>query len=321
MMNTEPEASDKALAKDKWHITNWPEYDRSLVRRGSLTVWFDDEFVSTHWHPKPTGKRGAQMKYSDLAIQILLVLKQTFHLPYRALEGFAGSLMQLTGLNLAVPDHSNISRRAKKIQIAIPRIKREKIEHVVVDSTGLKIYGEGEWKVRKHGASKRRRWLKVHLAIDANVKDAIGVEVTTEEWADCEMFADLMAQVEGQVEQIDGDGAYDTREAYEVAEELGAKLVVPPRDNAVNWEEGHPRNDVLKQIADEGLAAWKEKSGYHRRSIAENAMYRLKQLFGNQVSSRLFDTQVVEVHARIVAMNIMTYLGMPISVRVGISAT
>ena len=178
----------------------------------------------------------------------------------------------------------------------------------------MKIYGEGEWKVRKHGTSQRRRWIKVHLATDVAVKDTIAVEVTTEEWADCEVFEGLMNQIEGEIEQIDLDGAYDTRKVYEVAQQRNAKVVVPPRDNAVPWEEGHPRNDVLQQIEANGLEAWKNESGYHQRSLAENAMYRLKQLFGDHLNSRLFETQVVEVHARIAAMNIMTSLGMPVSV-------
>ena len=303
--------------KGRWRVTNWPEYDRALVKRGSLTVWFDPAFVSENWRPDPTGKRGAPRKYSDTAIQVLLVLKMTFNLTYRSLEGFARSLMQLMNLNFEVPDHSHMARRAQTLQIVIPCKPRTEPMHVVVDSTGLKIYGEGEWKVRQHGASQRRGWIKVHLAVDANVKDVLGVEVTTEAWADCEVFEGLMDQVEGNIEQIDADGAYDTRHVYEVAAQREATLVVPPRENAAKWEDGHPRNAVLDEIAKKGRAAWKEESGYHRRSIAENAMYRLKQLFGDSLSSRLFETQVVEVHARIAALNIMTYLGMPISVRVG----
>ena len=302
--------------KAKYRVTNWPEYDRALVARGNIMLWFDEDFIRHHWKPEPTGKRGAPMKYSDQAIQTLLVLKATFNLVYRSLEGFAHSLMALMNLDYEVPDHTQISRRAKTLQIEIPRRARHEPIHVVVDSTGLKIYGEGEWKVRKHGTSQRRRWIKVHLATDVNVKDTIAVEVTTEDWGDCEVFAGLMDQIEGTIEQLAADGAYDTREAYEVSMRRNAKLVVPPRENAVPWEDGHPRNEALQQIETKGLAAWKKESGYHQRSLAENAMYRLKQLFGNHLASRLFETQVVEVHARIAAMNRMTYLGMPVSVRV-----
>ena len=305
----------------KWRVTNWAEYDRALVQRGSLSVWFDEEFVQNHWRADPTGKRGAPMKYSDMAIQVLLTLKATFRLTYRALEGFGRSLMRLLSLDFDVPDHSHTARRAKNVKIQIPRKERTGPSHIVVDSTGLKIYGEGEWKVRKHGSSQRRRWIKVHLAVDANEKDVVGVEVTTEEWGDNEVFAGLIDQVEGKIEQIDADGAYDAREAYDVAQARQADLIVPPRENAVAWEEEHPRTQALEQIKQKGLADWKATTNYHRRSIAENAMYRLKQLFGERLSSRKFETQVVEVHARIAALNTMTYLGMPVSVRVGTSLT
>lgn len=311
------EAQQSSTTKASYLVTNWPEYDRALVARGNIVLWFDEAFIRNHWRPKSTGKRGAPMKYSDQAIQTLLVLKAIFKLVYRSLEGFSRSLMTLMNLDYDVPDHTQMSRRAKTLQVEIPRRVRKEPMHVVVDSTGLKIFGEGEWKVRKHGASKRRRWIKVHLATDAEVKDTIAVEVTTEDWADCEVFAGLMDQIEGTIEQIDGDGAYDTREAYDVSKKLDAKLVVPPRENAALWEDGHPRNDALKHIEEKGLAAWKKESGYHQRSLAENAMYRLKQLFGDHLASRLFETQVVEVHARIAAMNTMTYLGMPVSVRLG----
>jgi hypothetical protein len=317
MPNKTPSENSPATAKAKWKITNWPQYDQALVQRGSVTVWFEEDFLRRHWRGTATGKRGAPVQYSERAIQTMLMLKAVFGLPYRAVEGFARSLMGLMQLNFPVPDHSHLSRRAKRLQVAIPRRPRPGPIHVVVDSTGLKIYGEGEWKVRQHGVGKRRTWRKVHLAVDGHEKDVVGVEVTTVEWGDGEVFEGLMEQVEGPVEQIDGDGAYDTRNAYAVAAAREARLVVPPRENAVPWEEGHPRNAVLAEIAEHGLANWKRSSGYHRRSIAENAMYRLKQLFGDHLASRLFETQVTEVHARIAAMNVMTYLGMPVSVRVG----
>jgi len=303
--------------KDKYRVTNWPEYDRALVRRGDITVWFEEDFLRQHWRGQSTGKRGAPLIYSDAAIQVLLMLKAVFKLPYRSVEGLACSLMRLMGLELPVPDHTQMSRRASRLPVVIPRKERQEPIHLVVDSTGLKIYGEGEWKVRQHGAGKRRTWRKVHLAVDGHAKDVIGVEVTTVDWADCEVFEGLVEQVEGELEQIDADGAYDTRQAYAVAAARETRLVVPPRENAVPWEKDHPRNAVLEQVAQRGMAEWKKESGYHRRSIAENAMYRLKQLFGDSLASRLIETQVTEVHTRIAALNVMTYLGMPVSVRVG----
>ena len=306
-----------AGGKAKYRVKNWPDYDRALVKRGDVTVWFDEEFLRGHWRPAPSGKRGAPFEYSDLAIQALLTLKAVFRLPYRALEGFGRSLMGLMGLALPVPDHTQLSRRARTLRVAIPCRASSGPRHVVVDSTGLKVYGEGEWKVFRHGEGKRRTWRKVHLAVDAGSKDVVGVEVTTGARSDAEVFEGLLGQVEGNIEQVDGDGAYDTRAAYAAAAARGARLVVPPRENAVPWEAGHPRNQALGGIAQHGRKGWKKIAGYHRRSLAENAMYRLKQLFGERLASRLFEAQVTEVHARVAAMNTMTALGMPVSVRVG----
>ena len=310
-------AMEAAPKKVQYRVTNWPEYDRALVRRGSLTIWFDEAFLQGHWRPSPTGRRGAPFQYSDIAIQALLTLKAVFDLPYRMVEGLADSIIRLMGLTLRIPDHTLLSRRAQTLTVQIPRRQRTGPVHVVVDSTGLKVYGDGEWKVRRHGAGKRRTWRKVHLAVDADVKDALAVEVTTEQWTDGEVFAGLLDQIEGTIAQV--DGAYDTRSVYAATGKRGAQVAVPPRDNAVPWEADHPRTQALAVIAAQGLPAWKQAVGYHRRSLAENAMYRFKQLFGDRLASRLFETQVTEVQVRVAALNVMTYLGMPVSVPVGVS--
>lgn len=305
--------------KVQYRVTNWPEYDRALVRRGSLTLWFDDVFLNERWRPAPTGRRGAPFRYSDTAIQARLVLKAVFDLPYRRVEGLAGSIVRLLGLTLSIPDHTLLSRRAKTLRVEIPRRARTGLIHLVVDSTGLKVYGEGEWKVRQHGAGQRRTWRKVHVAVDAQVKDVLAVEVTTAQWTDGEVFAGLLEQIEDPIAQVDADGAYDTRAVYAAAAAHGADLVVPPRENAVPWAADHLRPQALAEIATHGLSAWKRARGYHHRSRAENAMYRFKQLFGDRLASRRFETQVTEVHVRVAALNVMTYLGMPVSVPVGVS--
>lgn len=303
--------------KATYRVTNWSAYDAALVKRGQVTLWFAEEVIVEQWKPAATGKRGAVVQYSELAIQTLLTLKVVFSLTYRSVEGFARSLTQMMGVDLRIPDHSTLSRRARTLNVAIPCRTQADPLHIVVDSTGLKVYGEGEWKVRQHGASKRRTWIKVHLAVDSAIRDVVGVEVTTPAWTDAEVFDGLIKQVEGDIEQISGDGAYDTEAAYETARQRNARLIVPPRDNAVPWQQEHPRTQALAHIAEQGIKAWKQSTHYHQRSLAENAMYRLKQLLGDRLCSRLFETQVTEVHIRIAAMNRMTSLGMPVSVRLG----
>ena len=303
--------------KVQYRGTNWPEYDRALVRRGSLTLWVDDVFLNERGRPAPTGRRGAPVRYSDTAIQALWILKAVFDLPYRMGEGLAGSIVRLLGLTLSIPDHPLLSRRAKTLRVEIPRRARTGLIHLVVDSTGLKVCGEGEWKVRQHGAGQRRTWRKVQVAVDAQVKDVLAVEVTTAQGTDGEVFAGLLEQIEAPSAQVDADGAYDTRAVYAAAAAHGADLVVPPRENAVPWAADHPRTQALADIATHGLSAWKRARGYHHRSLAENARYRFKQLFADRLASRRFETQVTEVHVRVAALNVMTYLGMPVSAPVG----
>jgi hypothetical protein len=216
---------------------NGAEYDRALVNRGSLTIWLDEETAREGWAPVRSEERGKPGRYSELAIQTCLTLKVLFGLTYRATEGFVRSLMSLKGLNLPVPDHTHLSRRVLQLGVRIPRLPRRGPIHVVVDSTGLKIYGEGEWKVRRHGVGKRRTWRKIHLAVDESEKDVIGVEVTTADWGDSEVFTGWLDQVEGEVSQVSADGAYDTKECRRAIIERGAKAAIPPREGAVFWGE------------------------------------------------------------------------------------
>jgi hypothetical protein len=171
-----------------------------------------------------------------------------------------------------------MSRRAGEISVKIPRRPRKGPTHVVIDSTGLKIFGEGEWKVRQHGVGKRRTWRKMHLAVDETTKDIIGIEVTTADWGDSEVFPGLLDQVDGDVSQVSADGAYDTKGCHAAIADRDARATIPPREGAVPWGNDHPRDAILKEIDVKGSAGWKNDSGYHRRSLAENMMYRVKQL-------------------------------------------
>jgi hypothetical protein len=314
-MRVKPDTGE-ATSKQRYRVRNWTQYDRSLVNRGNLTIWFDEASIKENWTPPPPLGRGKPGLYSDTAIQTCLTIKALFQLPYRATEGLMNSLMRLCQLELPVPDHTHMSRRAGALSVKIVRRARKGPTHVVVDSTGLKIFGEGEWKVRQHGVGKRRTWRKIHLAVDETAKDIIGIEVTSADWGDSEVFPDLLDQVEGELSQVSADGAYDTKGCHGAIAEREAKATIPPREGAVPWGNNHPRDAILKQIDLKGSSAWKNDSGYHRRSIAENMMYRLKQL-GTRLYSRSFERQVSEAHVRAAIINTFTYLGMPQSVSVG----
>jgi len=314
-MRVKPDIGEVGL-KQRYRVTNWSEYDRTLVNRGNPTIWFDDASIRDQCTPPPPVGGGKPGLYSETAIQTYLTIKGLFQLPYRATEGLIKSLTRLCHLNLPVPDHTHMSRRACELSVKIPRRPRRGPTHVVVDSTGLKIFGEGDWKVRQHGVGKRRTWRKVHLAVDETTKDIIGIEVTTTAWGDSEILPGLLDQVEGEIAQVSADGAYDSHGCHAAIAERDGRATIPPRDGAVTWGGDHARDAIIQEIGTKGLDGWKNDSGYHRRSIAENMRYRFKQL-GDSLFSRRFERQVTEAHVRAAIINTFTYLGMPKSVRVG----
>src|SRR3954451_6990587 len=310
----------RATEKPVYRIRNWKQYNDALVNRGSLTLWVDRATLHA-WQYQGPPQQGAQFRYSDTAIQCVLTLRSVYHLPWRATEGFARSILGLMGLDLAVPDYSTLCRRAKSLQVTLPK-KAEGPLHLVLDSTGLKVYGEGEWKVRQHGYSKRRTWLKLHLAIDPETHEIQAAMVTEPGVTDAEAVPDLLGQVENPIEGVGADGAFDRRGVYEELERRGAKAIIPPRRDARIIRHGNKpgprlaRDENLRRIRKIGRAAWKEESGYHRRSLGETAMFRIKTIFGGGVASRKPEQQAREVGIRCRALNIMTHQGMPVSERV-----
>jgi hypothetical protein len=309
-----------AIAKPIYRIRNWKQYNQALVRRGSITLWVDPETLQA-WRYQGPARRGAQFRYSDTAIQCVLTLRSVYHLPLRATEGFARSIFGLMGLDLPVPDYTTLCRRAESLCITLPK-KADGPLHLVIDSTGLKVYGEGEWKVRQHGYSKRRTWIKLHLAIDPESHEIRAAMVSEPGVTDAEAVPDLLAQEEGPVEAVEADGAFDRQGVYEELERRGAKAVIPPRRDAKIRRHGNKagprlaRDENLRRIRKIGRAAWKQESGYHRRSLGETAMFRMKTIFGGGVASRRTQRQAKEVGIRCRALNIMTHQGMPVSERV-----
>jgi hypothetical protein len=305
-----------------YHIRNWSAYDRALVQRGSLTVWVSDEAVRT-WRYQGPSQRGAQLEYSDQAIEAMLTVKEVFHLSNRETEGLMRSLFQLMHLSLAVPDHSTLSRRGQTVQIRLPKRARGSV-HLVMDSSGLKVYGEGEWKVRQYGWSKRRTWRKFHLSVETDSGEVQAAMLSAAGVTDAEMVAPMLAQVENPIASLAADGSYDKRSVYAdiQARAPEAMLLIPPRHDACIWQHGnrqappHPRDEAVRFIRAHGRKAWKNNSGYHQRSLAETAVFRFKTIFGNQLSARLLRTQATQLGVRCRALNIMTHLGMPDSYKV-----
>ena len=298
---------------------NWAEYNLSLKRRGSLLIWFDPEM---DWEATSSGRRGRQQTYSAAAIQACLTLKVLFGLPLRQTTGFVESLFKLVGLNWSVPDFSTLCRRQKTLSVAIPYKGSAGPLHLLVDSTGIKAEGEGEWNARKHGGSKRRLWRKIHIGIDEETLEIRAIEVTSSSIGDAPMLPDLLNQIapDQLLGSVTADGAYDTRKCHDAIAARNAHAVIPPRKNAKMWKPDTPgaraRNEAVRSSKYLGRALWRNLTGYHRRSRVETKMHCVKRL-GQRLSARDFDRQVAEIQIRAAILNGFTALGIPRTVAVG----
>lgn len=310
---TKPTSRRKPL----YRVKNWSEYEKALVQRGSLTFWLSDDFEQI-WLYAGEKQRGSQFEYSDKAIEIMLTFKEVFHLTNRQTEGFVRSVFAMLNILLPVPDHSTLSKRGKTLQVSLPK-KSSGSLNIVLDSTGLKVYGEGEWKVRKHGYSRRRTWRKLHLGGNPDTGEILAVVLTENSISDDAIVSEMLAQIEERLLACAADGAYDKRKVYDALHEHSpdADILIPPRKNAHIWQHGnskqerHKRDENLRYIRKHGRKQWKKDSGYHIRSLAETIMFRLKTIFGDQLSARLLATQTTQAWIRCLALNKMTQLGMP----------
>ena len=199
--------------KARYRVTNWPDYDAALVRRGELTVWRTEEAIAS-WYAPATGERGGQPIYSAIAIETALTLRLVFHQPLRQIEGLLRSNAALLGIDIAIPDHTTLSRRGGGLAVLPKSIGRDEPLHLLIDSTGLKIYGEGEWLDHKRGIRSPRRWRKLHLGVDADTHEVVAVELTQDNVGDVSELVDLLDQVVAEVASVIADGAYDGETVY-----------------------------------------------------------------------------------------------------------
>ena len=307
--------------KKKYKVRNWAEYNEALVARGNIDFWISKETLEGWQISVKTGKPGRPKNFSDTSIMAALTIREVFHLTLRQTEGFMRSMLLKLSDKAKSPDFSTLSLRAAALEVPI-RVRSLGKEplHIVADSSGVKVFGEGEWKVRQHGWSKRRTWKKIHLGIDEATGDIMIGEVTGNNIADCEAFPSLLEQIPKDVilGQCSADGGYDRRVCYEALRKRGVKRVaIPPQRNARIWRHGNSslerlaRDENLRAIRRVGRRQWKKDADYHRRSLAETTMFRFKAIFGDDISNRTEQNQRIQLFIRMRALNFMTSLGMP----------
>lgn len=314
-LNKQSGKKPAAKPKKQYKVRNWKEYNEALKARGRLDVWVE-KGIMEQWYAKPSGTRGAQEKYSNLAIETTLRIGHVFRQKLRQTEGLVKSLFSFMKLSLDIPNFTTLSRRGETVEVRLPKDEKEGLV-MLIDSTGFKVFGEGEWMVKKHGWSKHRTWRKFHFAVDPD-GEFRAVELTENSVGDSETVQDLFNQESASIDTLITDGAYDTKNVYDVCKERNVPhIVIPPREGAKIWNHGntsgppHPRDQNLRMIRKTSIKSWKEETGYHLRSLAENAVYRFKTILGNQLNARKLANQKTESLIKASILNRMMKLGMP----------
>jgi Transposase DDE domain len=303
--------------KAAYRVKNWKKYNESLVRRGDITLWFEEDVIAAWEHSNQEVKVGRPFTYSDTAIECLLTLRELFQLPYRQTEGLGRALVKLMEAEVAIPDFTSLAKRAAKLNISLDLGKTKGPIDVVIDSTGLKVFGAGEWRSEAYRKPKRRTWRKLHLSINAATQEIVAESLTSKRRDDADLAPELLAQIEPPVAKLYGDGAYDKWKLYDVLEQEKILPVIPPRRRAAIKRHGNcagpplPRDEALRGIRRLGRKRWKQEIGYHRRSLVETSMSRLKRAFGNRLKNKSFDNQQTEARLRCKLLNRFTQLGMP----------
>ena len=305
--------------KKRYRVTNWASYSESLRRRGDLTVWFDADALDLWVAPRRLA-RGGQPKYSDMAITVCLTLGVVFKQPLRQTQGLMRSLTKLMELDIPVPDFSTLSRRGRGLRLpAKPRTRRDQPVHLVVDSTGLKIFGEGEWLQNKHNTrAKRKSWRKLHLGLDLVTGEIICADLTLDDVGDPTALPGLLDQIDGPVSRFLADGAYDGAPNSNLLKERfgdAVEIIIPPPKNAVpspqSTYEPTQRDRHISEIHAQGRLAWQSSSRYNQRSRVETQIGRWKGVIGPKLKARSFENQKTEVRIAVTVLNEMTDLGRP----------
>ena len=304
------------IPKMAFKVRNWPEYEAGLRRRGSLTLWIEDTALD-HWQ---SFGPGGQARYKDAAIRTTLMVRTAFKLGLRQTEGLMASVLTLMDLTISAPDHITISRRAVTLPVIPPASVPPGPLYLLIDSTGLQVYGAGQWLEAKHGAKSRRKWRKLHLAVDADNGMIVAQTLTDQDADDPSQVAPLLDQIDVGIAKVTADGAYDGAPTYATIMAHGddIEVVIPPRSTAILSREQGPlaqRDRHLEMITERGRLAWQKATDYGRRSLVETTMGRYKALIGPRLRARGFAAQQTETAIGVVVLNQMLAAGRPNSVR------
>lgn len=314
-------------AKDKYKVSNWSKYNENLCRRGSLKLWLDEEVLEEWQELKSAKKVVGERFYPDSVILCCLILSMQYGQKLRQTTGFVESLFVLMGYkDMVIPDYTTLCRRKKDLPVEVSnRLKKGENINVSIDSTGLKVYGEGEWKVRKYGAGKRRTWRKLHIAIDADSQEIIDIKLTYNDMDDAIVATEMLQDKVEKISVVYGDGAYDDFKFRKILGVRIKQIIPPPKDAVEHLPKPRKKEDIayleqrnqaVKFINKSSRKEWKIQNGYHRRSLSETGMLRYKLSFTDKLSAREFKRQNTEVKIGAKILNTYIKVGMPCSEKV-----
>jgi hypothetical protein len=295
----------------KQQITNSNIYNNSLKQRGRLDFWIDNSIFSK-WTYSGKQTQGGKVIYSDVVIEMILVLSYVYSLPLRQTEGFVNSLLALNGRALSVPDYATVCRRRKTLDVRKKLKKWNRKESIVfsIDGSGLKCCGEKEWMQTKHRQTRRRKFIKIHTGINVKTREIIFNKSTSSRVSDISVLPDAIKQVGNNFNKLLADGGYDSKSTYRNLPP-DVEVLIPPRKNAVKDKSTHQRNKAIDYIDEHSRSRWRREVGFHQRSIVENTFSRWKTIFGENIKSKNEHSQQVEVTLKSEILNKMTGLGMP----------
>jgi len=320
------------MPKIQKKVRNWREYNKSLKKRGTIIFSFDQKYLSELYY---SGKqaRGGKRKYSEAMYEYLLTIKVLLRLPWRAAVGLVEELLKIASpeKQIIVPNYAHASREANRLKLMVKQYVPRNIEgmELALDSTGVSIYTPGGWHQNKHGKknvyNEMDKWRKIHIAMDLGTMQIQSMAYTSSTTNDCEVVPELSKGIFGKVKNVRTDGAYDTKETYKIINDWGAKPIIPPNIRAKMQDElkkkpkkKEPyllaRDEAIKMIRkynrfSEGIKEWKISSGYHRRSLIESCMFRLKSAFGYYLQQKTEQGRRNEIITKINILNLMASYG------------
>ncbi len=307
--------------RKKYKVSNWAEYNKSLKNRGSIIIWLSEDAIKA-WHPdNKIKKKGGQIKYSDIAIETGLTIRQIYNLKLRQVEGFLNSIITLLKVNIKIPDYTTLCKREKSLNINIGNIKKESPLHIIIDSSGVSVENQSEWYNTKFSNKniKKRVYRLLHIAINEHTGKIISSKLTTNRESDHSQVPVLIDQIEEDIVSFKADGTYDKPDVYNYlnTHQLNNPytVVIPPRKDCHYSKdvENNPtiRDQNLLFIKEHGRMAWQKNVGYNNRSKVENTFFRYKTILGEKLHSKILESQEVESKIGCKIINKMTEIGMP----------